>query len=214
MKKLLIFDLDGTLLDTLEDLKNAVNFSLKKFGFPIRTTDQIENSVGNGFKYLVCTSLPRPCDEETVEAVLAQAREYYKSHFHDVTRPYDGIMPLLERLKREGYPLCIVSNKPDPMVKCLRELFFHDLIGYAVGEIPGINRKPDPEAIYAAMVHFGCTDAVYIGDSEVDILTARNAGIPCISVSWGFRREAALREAGASVICNTMDDLYTAIKQG
>ena len=213
MKKLLIFDLDGTLLDTLEDLKSAVNFSLKKFGFPQRTTEQIEKSMGNGFRHLVSTSLPDSCGEDTLEAVLSLAREYYREHFHDATCPYEGILPLLEELKRESYPLCIVSNKPHPMVRCLRELFFRDLVAYAVGEIPGIQRKPDPEAIFAAMVHFNRTDAVYIGDSEVDIRTAENAGIPCISVGWGFRREADLRAAGAITVCATAEELRCAIKR-
>ena len=212
MSKLLIFDLDGTLLDTLEDLKNAVNFSLEKFGFPTRSTEEIEKSVGNGFKHLVSTSLPQSCNDETLDKVLALAREYYKEHFHDFTHPYEGVIELLMRLKQEGYLLAIVSNKPHSMVKCLRELFFQDLVPYAAGEIIGIKRKPDPEGIYSAMVHFGRKEAVYIGDSEVDILTAQNAEIPCISVSWGFRRKRELKEAGASVICDTIEELYQAIK--
>ena len=213
MKKLLIFDLDGTLLDTLSDLRSSVNYALEKFGFPVRTMEKIRNSVGNGLKFLVSSSLPPSCTDEEVEKVLADVRKHYSEHYHDRTRPYDGVLPLLRQLKEEGYPLAIVSNKPDPMVKRLRELFFGKLVSYAAGEIAGIARKPAPDAVYKVMEHFSCCEAVYIGDSEVDILTGRNAGIPCLCVTWGFRTVEELRSAGAETLCETPEKLYEQIKR-
>ncbi len=214
MKKLLIFDLDGTLLDTLEDLRSSVNFALKKFGFSPRTLEEIRKSVGNGFKILVNTSLPRDCTEEVAEAVLAEARAHYQEHYHDRTKPYDGILELLRKLKSEGYPLALVSNKPDPMVKCLHELFFADLISYAAGEIPGVPRKPAPNGVWKAIEAFGYdrSQGIYIGDSEVDVLTAKNSALPCLAVTWGFRTEAELQAAGAEVLCANTEELYESIK--
>ncbi len=214
MKKLLIFDLDGTLLDTLADLRFSVNFALKKFGFPLRSTEEIRNSVGNGFKVLVSTSLPRDCSEEICGAVLAEARAYYKEHYHDQTKPYEGILELLHILNAEGYPLALVSNKPDPMVKCLHELFFSDLISYAAGEISGVPRKPAPDGVWRAIDFFGYdrSKAVYIGDSEVDVLTAKNAGLPCFTVTWGFRTKEELLAADAEIMCDSPEELYNAIK--
>ncbi len=215
MKKLLIFDLDGTLLDTLSDLRSSVNYALRKFGFPTRTMEQIRNSVGNGLKFLVSSSLPSRCAEEKIEAVLAKVRKYYGEHYHDDTRPYEGILPLLQKLKEENYILAIVSNKPDPMVKGLCALFFGDTVSYAAGEIVGIARKPAPDAVDQAIDYFAVdkSDAVYIGDSEVDLLTSRNAGVPCLSVTWGFRSKEELSLAGAEILCETPQELYEQIKR-
>lgn len=211
MKKLLIFDLDGTLLDTLDDLRNSVNYALKLYNYPERTLEQIRNSVGNGFARLVSTSLPEGAANG--EDVLKNAREYYAEHFCVETKPYDGILPLLGRLKAEGHRLAIVSNKPDEMLQSLYRRFFSELVEYAAGEIVGIPRKPQPDPVYRAMAYFGMEkqDTVYIGDSEVDYQTSINSGVKPIIVGWGFRRESELRAAGVDRICADMNQLYDMI---
>ncbi len=203
MKTLLIFDLDGTLLDTLADLRASVNFALKKFGFSERSMEQVRKSVGHGLKYLAATSLPDGTPEETVEAVLAELRSYYREHYHDKTRPYPGILPLLQKCKQAGYSMALVSNKPHPMVAQLHSLFFAHDISYYAGEKPGVARKPAPDAVFQAMAHFSaeCHNAVYIGDSEVDVLTAKNAGLPCLCVTWGFRTEQELKTSCKEPLC-------------
>lgn len=189
MIKNLIFDLDGTLLNTLSDLRDSTNFALKKFDFPERSTEEIRNFVGNGLRMLIRRAVPNETDEETVDRVLAEMKAHYREHYHDGTVPYDGILPFLTEMKKRGFHMAIVSNKADPMVQLLRTLYFDDLISVAVGELEGIARKPAPDMVEIAMQRLGCTaeNAVYIGDSEVDIETAKNAGLPCLSVGWGFR---------------------------
>lgn len=207
----LIFDLDGTLLNTLYDLKNAVNYSLEKFGFQRRTLEEVRKAVGNGLKMLVKRSLPNDASEETVETVLAEMKGYYALHCHDETVPYEGILDLLRTLKAEGYSLAIVSNKADAMVQTLNRVFFDDIFDFALGESQNYARKPAPDMVFAAMDALG-KNAVYIGDSEVDLLTAKNAGLPCLAVSWGFRSEADLRSAGAENIYSTVESLLAAIR--
>lgn len=207
----LIFDLDGTLLNTLYDLKNAVNYSLKKFGFQQRTLEEVRKAVGNGLGMLIKRSLPEGTSEETVETVLAEMKGYYALHCHDETVPYEGILELLRTLKAEGYSLAIVSNKADAMVQTLNRVFFDDIFDFALGESQNYARKPAPDMVFAAMDALG-KNAVYIGDSEVDLLTAKNAGLPCLAVSWGFRSEADLRSAGAENIYSTVEELLAAIR--
>ena len=194
--KLLIFDLDGTLLDTLEDLKNSVNFALRSHNYPERSLEQIRNSVGNGFGRLVSTSLPSYASD--YEDVLKTAKTHYRQNFCIFTHPYEGIMPLLDRLNKTGYDLAIVSNKPDEMIQSLHQIFFSSVIPYATGEIEGVPRKPAPQPVYHAMEHFGVRkeQTVYIGDSEVDYETALNAGVQPLIVNWGFRTAAELLLAG------------------
>ena len=207
----LIFDLDGTLLNTLYDLKNAVNYSLGKFGFQQRTLEEVRKAVGNGLKMLVKRSLPDGTTENTVEAVLAEMKGYYALHCHDETVPYDGIIDLLRTLKAEGHSLAIVSNKADAMVQILKRVFFDGLIDFALGESQSYARKPAPDMVFAAVDALG-RNAIYIGDSEVDILTAKNAGLPCFAVSWGFRSEADLRSVGAETVYSTVEALLAAIR--
>ena len=207
----LIFDLDGTLLNTLYDLKNAVNYSLKKFGFQQRTLEEVRKAVGNGLKMLIKRSLPEGTSEETVEAVLAEMKAYYALHCHDETVPYDGIIDMLRSLKAEGHALAIVSNKANAMVQTLKRVFFDGLIDFALGESQNFTRKPAPDMVFAAMDALG-SNAIYIGDSEVDLLTAKNAGLPCFAVSWGFRSESDLRSAGAENIYSTVESLLAAIR--
>ena len=213
MMKNLIFDLDGTLLNTLADLHNSTNFALKKFGFPGRTAEDVRNFVGNGLRMLIVRSLPQGTNVELIDQVLAEMKAHYREHYHDMTTPYDGIFPFLREMKAQGFHMAIVSNKADPMVQLLRTLYFDDLIPVAVGEMEGVARKPAPDMVQIAMERLGCTNrhAVYIGDSEVDIETAKNAGLPCLSVGWGFRSEEDLRNAGAETVYRSPVELYDAL---
>lgn len=208
-----IFDLDGTLLNTLADLRESTNYALKKFEFPERSMEEIRNFVGNGLRMLIRRAVPNFADEETVDRVLAEMKAHYREHYHDGTVPYDGILPFLRKMKNCGFRMAIVSNKADPMVQLLRTLYFDDLISVAVGELEGVARKPAPDLVEIAMQRLGCTaeNAVYIGDSEVDIETAKNAGLPCLSVGWGFRDEEILHNAGAKTIYHSPAELQEAL---
>lgn len=214
MKKTLIFDLDGTLLDTLKDLQNSVNFALKSFNFTVKSLEEVKKSVGNGLRMLICGCLPNGSDDKTVDAVLFKMKEYYRQHCHDETKPYDGVPELLECLRAEGYHMAIVSNKAAPMARELHRVFFPQTIAVSVGETESLKRKPAPDMVFEALQQLGAeiTDAIYIGDSEVDIQTAENAGLPCLCVGWGFRSEEALLAAGAKTVYHMPEELYEAIK--
>lgn len=201
MKNTVIFDLDGTLLDTLGDLTDAANHALAKYGYPARTEEEIRSFVGNGIRKLIERALPEGAEESVVEAALGSFKEYYEAHMTDRTAPYDGIPELLSRLGSEGYRLAIVSNKADFAVQILRERYFPDSIPLAIGEVAGVQRKPAPDSLLAAMERLGSSpeETVYIGDSAVDIETARNAGVDCISVTWGFCSVGSLLASGASI---------------
>lgn len=211
--KALIFDLDGTLLDTLADLHSSVNYALDRFGFPQRSMEEVRTFVGNGLRSLVRKAVPPATSEQTVSEVLAALKEYYIDHTYDKTRPYDGIVPMLDELKRRGFPMAIVSNKADPMVEILRNVYFSEQIPVAVGESAEVARKPAPDMVFAAMKKLGCAaeDAVYIGDSEVDVLTAKNAGLPCFSVGWGFRTPPELSALGISEVYLSPSALLSAL---
>ncbi len=215
MRKTLIFDLDGTLLDTLADLCDSTNYALKALGFPERTMEEIRSFVGNGLRTLMRLSLPADSSEETVETLLATMKAYYTMNYHNKTVPYDGIINLLEGLKQDGFFLAIASNKADSLVQLIRTLYFDKLIPVAVGESEQCARKPAPDMVFHALQALDrpIEDAVYIGDSEVDLLTARNAGIPCLSVGWGFRTKDELLTAGASRVILSPQELYTALQQ-
>lgn len=214
MKKTLIFDLDGTVLNTLRDLQNSVNFALNSYSFPLKSTEEIRKSVGNGLGMLIRRCLPSDADDRTVDVVLAAMKAHYRLHCHDETKPYPGIPALLKRLHAEGYRIALVSNKADVMTKELHRIFFSDSVAVAIGESEQIRRKPAPDMVIEAMRLLGAdpSDAICIGDSEVDIETAQNAGLPCLSVTWGFRSEAELQAAGAERVFQTTNDLYKAIK--
>ena len=196
-----VFDMDGTLLDTLEDLTDAVNVTLERFGYPCRSPEQVRRDLGNGAAYLIARSVPQGADPVPVGKAF---QTYYAAHCQIKTRPYDGLMPALEVLKRE-YPLAVVSNKPDIAVKAMSAQLFPGI--YGVGEIAGIPRKPAPDMLNAAMAAIGVDSCVYVGDSEVDVATARNAGVPCVSVLWGFRSREELLKAGAEHFCEKPEDL-------
>lgn len=214
MKKTLIFDLDGTVLNTLKDLQNSVNYALNLYDFREKTLEEIRKTVGNGLKMLIRRSLPADRDDQTVDAVLAAMKSHYLLHCHDETKPYSGVPELLARLHTEGYRMAIVSNKADAITKELQRVFFADTIDVAIGEAEQVRRKPAPDMVFAAIHQLGSDpeDAICIGDSEVDIQTAENAGLPCLCVGWGFRSEAELQAAGAERVFQTTNDLYKAIK--
>lgn len=215
MKTAVIFDLDGTLLNTLEDLKDSTNYALQKFGFPQRTLDEVRSFVGNGLRMLIVRAVPAGTEDAVIDAVLQTMKLHYAENYHNKTRPYDGIEALLMRLKAEGYPMAIVSNKADLVVALLRKLYFDTLIPVAVGETEGVLRKPAPDMVIEGLRRLGLpgAKAVYVGDSEVDLQTARNVGIPCLSVTWGFRSIQQLEEAGAQHLVHTPEELYETICQ-
>lgn len=206
--KTILFDMDGTVLYTLPDLCDSVNYSLAQFGYPPITLEQTRQYVGNASRRLIEQAAPSAGSAE-VDKILEFYKPWYAAHCCIKTRPYDGIPELLERLHAAGHRLAIVSNKPDDSVKELAERFFPGVLETAVGESAGVRRKPWPDTAEAALKFMGESreNAVYVGDSEVDILTARNAGLPCISVSWGFRSRETLVDAGASVIVDSIAGL-------
>lgn len=194
-----LFDLDGTLLDTLGDLTAAMNRTLTRHGLPERTRQQMRAALGNGARQLMELSVPAGTDGALFEMLLAEYNADYAAHCRIETAPYPGVDALLRQLHAQGRKLAIVSNKPDEAVRALRAEFFADTVPIAVGEKQGIRRKPAPDTLLTAMAQLGAerTSTVYVGDSEVDIATARAAGLPCISVLWGFRDRDLLEQAGA-----------------
>lgn len=204
-----IFDLDGTLTDTLCDLKNSVNFALREFGFPKRTLDEVRSFVGNGVRRLIFSSVPENTDEETAENCLSVFKEYYKNHSLVATKPYDGIIPLLKNLKNKGIKTAVVTNKMHEAAEEIVRIFFDDLIDITLGQVDGVNQKPQPDGIYNVLEKLGVSKekAVYIGDSEVDCITAKNAGIPCVGVTWGFRDKEVLIGNGADYLADTPEAL-------
>lgn len=194
-----IFDLDGTLLNTLEDLTDSVNHAMEAFGYPVHTIEEIRSFVGNGAPKLIERSIPQGTENPSYDAALAAFKEHYAAHCEDKTNPYEGIMELLMQLRDKGYRMAVVSNKFDGAVKRLCKKYFGDYIEVAIGESADVKRKPAPDTVYRALHELSCdgSRAVYVGDSEVDIQTAKNASLPCISVTWGFRTEEQLKAAGA-----------------
>ncbi|MBQ3125125.1 MAG: HAD-IA family hydrolase [Clostridia bacterium] len=212
--KTFIFDLDGTLLNTLDDLAESVNYAMKQCGFPKRTLDEIRRFVGNGVKKLIERALPEGTDEAEFNKVLGEFKEHYSQNSRNKTAPYEGIMELLHTLKDNGCNLAIVSNKVDFAVKDLRDEFFSDVIDVAIGDSDAIRTKPEPDMVYKAIDELG-TDrdsCVYIGDSDVDIITAKNSGMDCISVSWGFRSRFELENCGAKMIADKPEDILKFVK--
>lgn len=213
--RFLFFDLDGTLLNTLDDLRDAVNTILVRYQMPEITPEQTAAFVGNGAGHLIHCAVPEGTPEEQEKKILAEYRQYYQEHCQVRTAPYSGIPEMLERLKEAGCVMAVVSNKPDAAVKELNRHFFKGLLDSAIGESAEIRRKPAPDTVFEAMRQTGAeqSSSVYIGDSEVDIETARNAGLPCISVSWGFRNKQELEAAGAQVIAGNAEELEQLLMQ-
>lgn len=204
-----VFDLDGTLLDTLDDLMNSVNFALAEFGFPKRSREEIRQFVGNGVGMLIKRAVPAGTDIKTEEECLGVFRKRYSEHKEDNTAPYDGISPALLKLKEAGIKTAVVSNKFDAAVKELCKPFFGDLIPVAIGERENVRRKPCPDSVFEALKELGASKetAIYIGDSDTDVETAKNAGLPCIGVTWGFRDKDVLEKTGADYIIDEPSQL-------
>ena len=212
MYSAVIFDLDGTLLDTLDDLWAAVNTALKKFSLPLRTREEVRGFVGNGIVKLMERAVGQ-AEKEVLEGALAEFKRYYGEHCEDETKPYEGIIELLTALKAKGIRTAVVSNKADFAVKKLAEGYFEGLLEYAVGENEeaGIRKKPAPDSLLAVMQSMGAgtSSTVYIGDSEVDIQTAKNAGVDCISVTWGFKDKQFLQDNGATVLVDAPEEILS-----
>ena len=209
-----IFDMDGTVLDTLDDLADAVNHVLGKYGMPARAREKYRQFFGNGIRYAMRRAAPADCPDDVIDGMLPAFRTYYNEHCLDRTRPYSGIPGLMKELKRRGYKMAIVSNKIDSAVKELNDRFFSDYVSIAIGERPGIRRKPAADTVLAALAELGASgdEAVYVGDSEVDLQTARNAGLPCITVLWGFRDRDFLEENGAAVFAQTPEEIISILE--
>ena len=199
--KTYIFDLDGTLLSTLNDLASSTNYALRWAGMPERTIEEVRMFVGNGVKLLMERAIPEGVNNPKFEETYAKFREHYMEHNLDTTRPYDGVPELLHELKRRGKHLAIVSNKFYAATQDLAKHLFPDTIEVAIGERENIRKKPAPDTVLEALRQLNVSkeDAVYIGDSDVDIMTAKNCGLPCISVLWGFRDKDFLIEHGGSL---------------
>ena len=207
MKIGILWDLDGTLLDTLEDLMDGVNYALQQFELPPRTYEEIRQFVGNGAANLISRAVEGRADEK---AVLDTFKTYYNAHCQVKTRPYDGVLEALAQLG-EKYPMAIVSNKPDSAVKPLCEQYFPGI--YSLGERAGCPRKPAADMVFAAMKDIGVETCIYVGDSEVDIATAKNAGVECLSVLWGFRDKDVLIDAGGQYFCDDTAQLVEIIEE-
>ena len=215
--KLWIFDLDGTLLNTLADLTDATNHALRSFGFPERSQEEVLSFIGHGNRKLMERSLPKAKVDQYLEQALTEFHHYYKAHYTDKTTVYEGIPELLNALKERGCLLAVVTNKADYAAQDLIRLFFPGVFDYVIGDREGIRRKPDPEPVQLVLdaLQVAAGDAVYIGDSEVDLQTAANSHLNCISAGWGFRPAKVLEAAGATrieaspaILCRTVGGKY------
>lgn len=199
MASVLIFDLDGTLLNTLDDLTDACNHVLRLHGMPTHTAEEVRTFVGNGVRRLLRLAAPAEADETVIDQLERDFAAYYPLHCMDKTRPYEGLMPVLRQLRQQGKRMAIVSNKPDYGVQVLKDAYFSGLMELSVGEQAGVRRKPAPDAVLRVMERLNAApeECVYIGDSDVDVETAKNAGLPFLGVGWGFCGSEALRGFGA-----------------
>lgn len=210
MKIGVLFDMDGTVLDTIQDLTDSTNAALIQFGYPTRTAKEVCSFIGNGAWRLIRGAVPPEVTDAKVDEVLAFYQQYYKTHCQIKTKPYDGVLEAMAALQ-EDFALAIVSNKPDAAVKPLAEQYFPGM--YALGETADCPRKPAPDMLYKAMKALGVEKCIYVGDSEVDVLTAKNAGVPCLSVTWGFRDVPELEAAGARYFCHETEKLPEMIRK-
>lgn len=209
MKNTVIFDLDGTILNTLDDLTDAVNFAMKAHGFPTHSAEKVKSFVGNGIEMLIKRSVPKSCSEELLKECFIDFCKYYEEHMNDKTRSYDGITELLSELKKAGFKTAVVTNKADFAAQALCKKIFGDLITVTVGANDSIRHKPYPDGTLKALETLGvkAENAYFVGDSDVDVKTAENAGIDFIGVLWGFRDKAVLETAGATVFAQNMQEL-------
>lgn len=210
----IVFDLDGTLLNTLEDLADSTNYALRQYGFAERTLEEIRAFVGNGVRKLIERALPEGAENPLFNSVFSCFKSYYVDHCMEKTGLYAGIPEMLHELKSAGYHMAIVSNKLQSGVDELYEHYFSDTVEVAVGERPELNRKPAPDMVLLALETLGVStdEAVYVGDSDVDVATARNSGLSCISVLWGFRDKEFLVQHGAHCFAQTPEEICRIIK--
>ncbi len=213
MQKAVVFDLDGTILDTLEDLRDSMNQVLVTNGMPARSTQEIRSFVGNGLRNLTARSVVDGTDEETIDKMYAQMMTWYRAHSSIKTKPYEGINKILLKLKEDGYKLSVVSNKADLAVQDLCKKFFPDIFDCAMGARDGVSIKPAPDLVWMALDQLGVEkeNAIYVGDSNVDVATAANAGLPCLCVLWGFRDRDQIEKAGGKIFVDSTANLYSSI---
>ena len=206
-----LFDLDGTLLNTLEDLCDAVNVTMRAFSSPERTLLEVKGFVGNGAADLIARALCNGRENPWYESALGFFKEYYASHADIKTCPYDGVIEVLDNLKKCDIQCAVVTNKPDAASRLLCEKHFGHLIVASVGDREGLLRKPAPDKVFDMMKRLKCEKAIFVGDSETDVLTAKNADIPCICVTWGFRDRAVMEAVGGEVFCDSAEELENKI---
>ncbi len=209
MKNTVIFDLDGTLLNTIEDLADGVNHALSEYGYPRRSIEEVTAFVGNGIMNLIALSIPKGKDNPDFYDVFGEFKSYYSEHCMEKTHPYNGITELLKKLRKSGIKTAIVSNKNDTAVKRLADKYFSGYIDFAVGEREKVKRKPAPDVIFETLNELNSTvdECIYVGDSDVDIRTAQNAEMDCVIVDWGFRDRDFLVKNGARKIISTPEEL-------
>lgn len=207
--ELIVFDMDGTILDTLEDLKNSTNHTLRLHHMPERTLDEIRSFVGNGIRKLIERAVVEGTSEHKIYEIQGDFMEHYGIHCADSTRPYDGVIDLIRELRNRGYKTAVVSNKADAAVQDLCIQYFPNLFDLAIGEKPEIAKKPAPDMVNLALdqLQVSRENAVYIGDSDVDVATARNSNLDMIAVDWGFRTREFLLEQGAETIVSKPEEI-------
>ena len=215
MRKTIVFDMDGTILDTLSDLAASVNYALSVCGYPARTQSEIKKALGNGVEALIRETAPQEISAQERQKCLGIFKDYYSEHMYVKTAPYPGIIKLCSDLKKAGCRLAVVSNKFDSAVSKLCDIYFKDIFDVSIGESPSVRKKPAPDSVLKALAELGSRkeDAVYVGDSEVDYNTALNSGLPCICVTWGFRERAELEKLGAAIFADTPADILDLIKK-
>lgn len=212
MIKTIIFDLDGTLLNTLEDLMISTNFALSEFGFPTHSLEDIRKFVGNGVKKLIERAVPQDCPQEVMEKCLEVFKKHYSQNMYNHTKPYDSILEILKELHNRGLKIGVVSNKFDSAVKELCKKYFPNLIDIAIGQSDDVPKKPAPNGVFRAMKELSAetSSTIYVGDSEVDVQTAKNSNLPCIGVLWGFRDKKDLE--GAEYIISAPRDILKIVE--
>ena len=210
-----LFDMDGTILDTLDDLTDSVNHTLRQLGFPERTCGEVRTYLGYGSRYLIEQALGAAAEIKTVDEAFRIYRAWYSAHAQIKTKPYGGIVDVMRALRAHGIHVAVASNKPEATVRTLCKYHFPGLVDVAVGDVEGRARKPRRDMIDAALAELGVSHsgAVYVGDTEVDVQTAQNANLPVVAVGWGFRSKAQLIEAGASVFADTPDELLALLAE-
>ncbi|MDP0489041.1 MAG: HAD family hydrolase [Fusobacterium sp. JB021] len=213
--KAILFDMDGTLMNTLDDLTDSTNYILEKNNLPKRTKEEVRNFVGHGIKWTIIRAVPKGTSEEVIEKCYREMLVYYKKHSMIKTAPYKGVKKLMERLHKEGYRIAIITNKAEASAKIITEKFFGDIVDFTIGDNEKTPLKPSPDNVYRALENLGINkeEAVYIGDSEVDVLTGKNSSMEMIAVLWGFRDKDILLENGAKIFAEDVLALEKEIKK-